>query len=1410
MLLLFTTLQRGMKILLFSNMIGRTEARLGSIDWGKLNLKPAPGILNPKNIATVKSGAKTVAKGFAKAVDTNVENVYDWVGGRLKPTREDVATGIEQTIEGTAKAGKMIAQETFGGLARLGRTELRLLGGDFKQTETDDKIQSAVFGRPAEAYQDIAPKIDTAVARAGATEGERKVITPLIVGASMFLDYVGKGKGAVGVKGLIKDLSETVDPAATFRILTSAGVDEKIAREAAPRLAPIKDTTEMAREVASIERLQQTTVATQTKTPEQSAKEVFDKKWAETYGNRPPTVDSPSLLQQRKRAGTPEIDAPLTPRVSEVAFNRPLAKEAQKYSSLEEFLKAQQKVFRGGSSNEITEKGLSVSTNENIAKTFALARKGTVGELYISPNAKIVDIYDIPTLSKDKAVFDYNKANPPLGDKGFMSAESKYQIAAKWAKDNGYDAVKLPTEGEIRVVNPEVLKTKSQLTDFYNKVRGASIPTTKPAPPVPSTKVLPKKTDTQPAKPPPKPPTKDTAVPSKGVPSKESSPRTIGERIGEVKTKIVEYVQNTEERVRQLMNRKDITFDDSSNIYQKMTLFAGRLGEKIALGHKAAQEIAQDIISLVGRGRGAVATGRADVNEYLQALHASERNAALGEGAAGMTDAEAKAILDKASPEIKAIAQKALDLHKQTLEMLRDSGVISDDLFKALREKYKNHVPLQRVMDEADDMGDILSGRGFDVKTTGIKRAVGSDREVADILTNIVTNFEQAAIRSEKNIYDLSTLAFVRKNERVLEDIFTIKKPKALGKDFSGERLLMERTNDPTILQMFEDGKPIWIKIKDPNLAIALRGVGREKLGITLNVVRAVTNFYAGLHTRFNPEFALPNKIRDLQETITFLASQKDVGAKGLGKFLTRDPKSVLDVVDAIRGGNSAGARLYNELKAMGGTTGGMGLSTRNQVEMNIDKIFATARSRPRQAAQKLVEYVDDWNKIFEDSTRLSVYRASLAQGLSKERSAFLAKEASINFNRMGKGGPIVNALYMFSNAAIQGSVKMIRAMKNPKVAASVITVVGGAVAATNTWNDSVDPDWRDKVTKWDRMNGLTIMLPTEGKDARYFTIPVSWGIKPILVMANGASDAINGQDFSGEQLVKDVFSSILNAYNPIGGTDIASAIVPTVADLPVEIARNKTWSGAQIRPSQNPFGSPTPKDIQYFSSLKDTVEGRLAVKATEKIRETGILISPADMNYAFQQITGGAGRMVEKTANTLWGFASDDPVPVDEYPFVSRFYRERPEEENRNAGQSKERDRLEGILSEQSREDFYRKEQAKEMYQVLKELPTEEANARFELIKGTDPLLATKIRSVADAEKKGLTSLDYDIQDLHVENGERAKYIFEILKDKKTNEEKNAYVSELEAKGILTKEVKKQLRKMLQVSPTQLHSIIQ
>src|SRR3990167_4494821 len=444
--------------------------------------------------------------------------------------------------------------------------------------------------------------------------------------------------------------------------------------------------------------------------------------------------------------------------------------------------------------------------------------------------------------------------------------------------------------------------------------------------------------------------------------------------------------------------------------------------------------------------------------------------------------------------------------------------------------KYKSHVPLNRIMGEADDIGQVLSGRGYDVLGTGIRTSKGSEREVADVLTNVITNYEQAVLRAEKNVVDQATLAFVRNNQDTVGDLLKISKPKAIGETFEGGALF-EQTNDPSVLQLYEHGKRVWIKIEDPKLAVALRGVGKEKLPIGLNAVGAFTRLYSGLHTRFNPEFFLSNKIRDLQETAVYLSSQQGVGFKGSLSAVGRDPFSVRDVVNSLRGKETEGASLYQELKELGGTTGGFGLSTRKKVELNVEKMEKIANSKARGVANRLVEYVDNWNEIFEDSTRLSVYKQALSQGLTKDRAAAMAKEASINFNRMGQGGPIINALWMFSNASIQGSTKMLRSLKHPKVLGAVTVTVGGSVAVMNQWNDQVDPEWRNKVSKWDRLNGLPVVIPSTDEKFRYFTVPVSWGLKPIKVMADYAYDAVSRQEFNPQRMVEDTVTAMAETY---------------------------------------------------------------------------------------------------------------------------------------------------------------------------------------------------------------------------------------------------------------------------------------
>lgn len=808
-----------------------------------------------------------------------------------------------------------------------------------------------------------------------------------------------------------------------------------------------------------------------------------------------------------------------------------------------------------------------------------------------------------------------------------------------------------------------------------------------------------------------------------------STVKRVVDSISEAKTKLVEYVQNEAERVR--LNEGKEGVDTTFSPYTKMTLKPGRIQFKIDEVNKEAEELVKEAKKIADQFGTDSKTIRKEVNDYLRFRHAPERNAAIGERAAGVSDAEAKAGLEalENSPrgkEIKALADKAQKMNEQVLDMLKAAGVISEELFTTLRTRYKNHVPLQRILEDSEDIGSVLSGKGLDVKSTGIKSAKGSELEVEDIVGNIVNNYQQAVLRSEKNIVDNETLNFFRSNKDLYGDIVNIRSPKAVGKTFD-DKPLLETTQDPKILQMFENGKKVWIEINDPAMAMAYRAVGKENIGGIMQAVSKFTRLYSGLATRFNPEFALPNKIRDLQETAVYLASQEGVGFSGAGKTVVRDlaQQNTKAILDYLRGTDSEGARLYKELKEVGGTTGGFGLSTKEVVFKNLEDLENLANSKvgPKKLKENLVKYVDAWNTIFEDSTRLSVYRQSLAQGLSKERAAFLAKEASINFNRMGRGGPVINALWMFSNASIQGSTKMVRAMKNPKVLAATVATVGTSVSVVNHWNDQVDPEWRDKVTKWDRLNGLPIMLPSEdGQGSKYITIPVSWGMKPIKVMSDFAYDAVTGQGFDTKDFAETVFTAMLEAYNPAGGTDLVSALTPTLLDIPAELSRNQSWSGSKIRPD---FDKDAPGDIQYFESLAKTKTGEAAISITEMLQsKTGIAISPADLKYAFDGYVGGAGRAASKTVNTISGFASGDIPPADEFPMVSRLYRERTQDEiDSNPGLGKDEREVDTLIQEEKREDFKSKEDLRPLYQKVQELVKDgkEEEAQGEIEKLTD-----------------------------------------------------------------------------------------
>lgn len=132
---------------------------------------------------------------------------------------------------------------------------------------------------------------------------------------------------------------------------------------------------------------------------------------------------------------------------------QPLAQEARKYKSAEEFVKGQTPIYKGGAGDISLG---SFSTDINHAQGWADRTGGKVVEKYFAPNTKFAPFQEyhdkFAQLKTEKATDAYFKAQ------GYDGVDFRNSPTMKGA-----------TEKEVRIWNPDKLQTKSQLTDIWNE-----------------------------------------------------------------------------------------------------------------------------------------------------------------------------------------------------------------------------------------------------------------------------------------------------------------------------------------------------------------------------------------------------------------------------------------------------------------------------------------------------------------------------------------------------------------------------------------------------------------------------------------------------------------------------------------------------------------------------------------------------------------------------------------------------------------------------------------------------------------------------------------------------------------------------------------------------------------------------
>ena len=692
-----------------------------------------------------------------------------------------------------------------------------------------------------------------------------------------------------------------------------------------------------------------------------------------------------------------------------------------------------------------------------------------------------------------------------------------------------------------------------------------------------------------------------------------------------------------------------------------------------------------------------------EVDEYLYAKHAIAYNKANrfsfdGDGAAGISTDKAKSIISnfekkQLNDTYSTVIDTRRQMSREILDTLEEGGLVSKKEANNLRTQFPDYVPLNRVMPE-DDISDtanrLLKEANIKYETIapGLRRAKGSELEVDNITVNIVRNLSLAKRRAEVNKANQAFVTLIENNKflgtdtdkivkivpmkptgykKVKDDSPEAQLARSEGKNPPMKEIPIYKNDDQNVATVFKDGKRFALQFADSKLAQEFKGLNKAEVDGFLKASLMANRYLGGVFTRYNPEFMVPNNIRDRTEAfVNNLGKMKTTtAAQTLNPAtLVRDFNVIRRNLFGVEGRNpkeKANDRLYQDFVQDGASTGNVGATTIKEIESTIEDLGKNLSKGYKGKGEKVNDVINKINSLFEDNTRFTTYRLARESGMTRKQSAFAARNSSFDPLQRGSQTGSLRALYLFLNPAIQGSKNFLRStLKNKK---NFAITFGGLMATTRAldwWNTSIDPEYRNKVPQWKQDKHLTFLtrsvpssIPGGENDVEYVSVPIGYSMAPFKIAADHAQRFLFGDksQMSPGEVASQLTEATLTAYNPLGGS-----INPTQVRPFNELAQNKNGLGQDIRPEFLERINMDPRE-KIYPHTANTLGGELAMGLADELANMGHKTSPENLEYLYQMYTGGPGKTVQRLFDVTAKKYNNEKTSPNDWPILRRFY---------------------------------------------------------------------------------------------------------------------------------------------------------
>jgi hypothetical protein len=794
-------------------------------------------------------------------------------------------------------------------------------------------------------------------------------------------------------------------------------------------------------------------------------------------------------------------------------------------------------------------------------------------------------------------------------------------------------------------------------------------------------------------------------------------------------------------RAQQAIEKAAGEIEENINVYEKEQLYHGRTATGI-------RKFLLDELMPAIKELGALKLTPQDLKDYLYNRHAEERNNKMNEvnkldpitgkerkspwelqdRASGISTKDARAYLANLEPAKKAALEKVAkrfdEMVQGTQQILLNSGAEDKATIDAYNNTYKHYVPLFRIENDftkAGGMGATGASKGFGVRGAFSKRAMGSEKEVQDILGNLIAQRERALIRAEKSrvgqaLYGLALTNpnpdlwlpvnpdAIKSRDALVEELQSLgykdaaqiadnlmEEPKS--RYISKEKkqfvdpdtgLPMQVTEESVKLKLdnlkrFGDnvfpvrinGKDryIFFNKNDPKalrMVHSLMNLDADSLGGIEGLIAKLTRWFASVNTQYNPIFGVVNLIRDIGGSTLNLSTTAIAGDQAkVNRNVIPAMRGILNVLRDERKGKTdtkgKWAKAFQDFREQGGQTGYRDSLIRTDEEKQIieREINKMKSGNTKKAFYAVVGALSDFNDMMENSIRVAAYMAALDKGLSKQKAAILAKNLTVNFDKKGQLSSRINAYFAFFNASVQGTARLAKTLKGPKGKA----IIGGGIALGAAQAVILAMAGYDDDNPPEFIRERNFIVPLPFTDGDFLTIPYPLGFNVLPNVGRLTTEFVLSGGKDPGKKVTALLGSVVDAFSPIGGSELSlQTIMPTVADPIVAIATNKDAFGRPIY-KKDQATNPTPgylRSRENASEISKNIAYFLNLASFGTKYSKGYLSPTGDeIDYLIGQITGGVGRELIKAEQTVKSGITGEELPAYRIPLVGRFYGE-------------------------------------------------------------------------------------------------------------------------------------------------------